>query len=174
MKVLSFFTQQVFAPRQPDVARTQPAPEPAGTPPAPEPAGPPAPAEQAGERVGTPAEAAPRTPLQEVAQSYQVRAISPRDITDLSFDLHVAGFLSYEEYSLLAFQPELHPDFDKTTGALIGERADPDRRRDFVALWEDRLAFEREHNPADTETIARVERILGVLRAIDSPTNIIV
>jgi len=174
MKILSFLNQQVFAPRQPDVARAQPTPETAATPPPAAETPPPAPAEPTSAPADVPAAAAPRTPLQEVAQNYRVRAISPREITDLSFDLHVAGFLSYEEYSLLAFQPELHPDFDKTTGALIGERADPDRPRDFVALWEERLNFERQHNPEDTQTIARVERILGVLQAIDSPTNIVV
>lgn len=172
MKILSFFSQQVSPPRQTGTAGSAAAPDAAGPQPAPKlaPAAPDSPAAGPAASVGP----EPRTPLQEVAQSYRVRAISPRAITDLSFDLHVAGYLSYEEYSLLAFQPELHPDFDKTTGALIGERADPDRPRDFVALWEERLAFERQHNPADRQTIERVERILGVLRSIDSPTNIVV
>ncbi len=35
-------------------------------------------------------------------------------------DLHVAGVLPWEGYAMLAFQPELHPDYDRTVGALIG------------------------------------------------------
>lgn len=181
MKVLSFFSQQILPPRKPLADALPQGQNGAGTVvEAQRAAVPAAPAETPGPQSAgapsgpVPVEPAPRSPLQELAQSFRVRAISPRDMTDLSFDLHVAGFLTYEEYSLLAFQPELHPDFDKTTGALTGERANPDRPRDYVAEWEERLTFEREHNAEDRDSIARVERILGVLQAIDSPTNIVV
>lgn len=37
---------------------------------------------------------------------------------------------------MLANQPELHPDFNRTIGALTGRRAAPDRERDCLAEWE--------------------------------------
>ena len=89
-------------------------------------------------------------------------------------DLHVAGVLPWEEYAMLAFQPELHPDYDRTVGALIGKKAQPDRPRDFVALWEERLAFERKYNAGNPKLIARTAHIVTVLRQIESPTSVVV
>ena len=177
MKILSLLTQQTAKPKPSvDTPVGTPSQQPSAPAKSPPPAeGPQAVSPRAPDSLAdTPAAQPPRTPLQELAQNYRVRALSPREMTDLSFELHVAGILNFDEYSLLAFQPELHPDFDKTTGALTGQRANPNGRRDFVALWEERLAFERSHNQNDPETIDRVERILNVLRAIDTPTNIIV
>lgn len=112
--------------------------------------------------------------LADVAQGRDVRAISPREMTTLSFDLHLAGLLPYEEYAVLAFQPELHPDFDRTTGALTGEKADPDRPRDFIALLEDRLRAEQVRTPADEATQRRTTHLLEVLRRIEEPVDVVV
>jgi hypothetical protein len=91
---------------------------------------------------------------------------SPRKMTELSLDLFLAGVLSDEEYALLVFQPELHPDFDRTIGALTGERANPDQARDHVATWRDRLEFERRRCRPDHALIERIQRILFVLRRL--------
>ncbi len=115
-----------------------------------------------------------RTALQELTAGYDVRSLPPRRMPDLGYDLYVAGVLSDEEYAMLAFQPELHPDYDKTTGVLTGERADPDRPRDLIAVWEDRLAFEQEHNGDDQDVVARTQRILGVLKSIENPVDLLV
>lgn len=104
----------------------------------------------------------------------QVRNISPREMGNIAMDLYISGVLSWDEYSMLAFQPELHPSYDATVGALTGERASPDQPRDFVGQWEDRLNFERRHNPGDRPLIRRTGRIVQVLRQIENPTNIIV
>lgn len=113
-------------------------------------------------------------PLGELIPDTDVRNMSPRQAADLGMDLYVAGVLPWEEYAMLAFQPELHPDFARTIGALTGQKAEPDRPRDFVAIWEDRLAFERQHNAADTRRIDRTERIVTVLLQIASPTNVVI
>ncbi len=104
----------------------------------------------------------------------QVRNISPREMGNIAMDLYVSGVLSWDEYSMLAFQPELHPNYDATVGALTGERASPDQPRDFVSQWEDRLNFERRHNPDDRPLIRRTSRIVQVLRQIENPTNIMI
>ncbi len=89
---------------------------------------------------------------------------SPREMAEMSLSLFLAGGLTDEEYALLAFQPELHPDFERTIGALTGERANPDQPRDYLALWRDRLAFERNRDHPDNNLIEHIERILFVLR----------
>ncbi len=89
-------------------------------------------------------------------------------------DLYVAGILPWEEYAMLAFQAELHPDYDKTIGALTGEPAAPDRPRDFLNLWEERLRFEEKHNAGNPNLVARTRRIVQVFRQIASPTNLVV
>ena len=91
---------------------------------------------------------------------------SPREMAELSLDLFLAGMLTDKEYALLSFQPELHPDFDRTIGALTGERADPDQPRDYVAIWRDRLEFERSRSRPDRDLIDQIQRILFVLRRL--------
>ncbi len=102
----------------------------------------------------------------------KVRNVSPREMGNIAMDLYVSGVLSWDEYSMLAFQPELHPNYDATVGALTGERAKPDQPRDFVSQWEERLNFERRHNPGNWPLIRRTSRIVQVLRQIENPTNI--
>ena len=113
-------------------------------------------------------------PIAELFRSIDVRNLTPRQAAELGMDLPVAGVLPWEEYAMLAFQPELHPDYDRTVGALIGEKAQPGRPRDFVAMWEERLAFERKYNAGDAKLIARTARIVTVLRQIESPTSVVV
>lgn len=98
---------------------------------------------------------------------YNIRALSPRDMVDVSMDLYIDGNLSYEEYSMLAFQPELHPNFEESIGALTGERADPDRPRDFIAQWEEHHAFEQRYPSDDPKKLRQMERILAVLNSVD-------
>lgn len=93
------------------------------------------------------------------------RLTTPRQVGELSMELYLSGWLSYEESALLGFQPELHPDYECTIGALTGEPAEPDRPRDFISLWQDRLAFELRHNPHDLVLHQRIERIISVLIA---------
>lgn len=96
-----------------------------------------------------------------------VRDISPRSMVGLGLDLYVTGALSYDEYAMLAFQPELHPNYDTTIGALLGETAAPDRKRDFIRIWEDRYEFEIHYNGDDRTAVRQTKRILDVLRALD-------
>jgi len=110
----------------------------------------------------------------EPVRAIDVRHLTPREMSDMSMDLYVAGVLSYEEYALLAFQPELHPDYDRTVGALTGEPAEPDKPRDYVREWEDRLDFERSHNADNEVVVDRTRRILSVLRRLDQPTDVMV
>lgn len=103
-----------------------------------------------------------------------IRHLSPRQMAETSLDLYVAGVLPWEEYAMLAFQAELHPDYDKTIGALTGEKAAPDKPRDFLNLWEDRLKFEEKYNAEDSQVVERTRRIVQVFRQIDTPTNMVV
>jgi hypothetical protein len=101
-----------------------------------------------------------------VRPAVDIRDVSPRQMADMSMDLYASGLVSWEEYSELAFQAELHPDFDRTVGALTGERAMPNRRRDFVAVWVERLAFEIKYNAHRPKRIERARHIVNVFRQI--------
>jgi len=101
-----------------------------------------------------------------------VRHVSPRQMTAIGMDLYVAGIIGWDEYSMLAFQPELHPDFDKTIGALTGETAQPDRPRDFIEIWKKHLSFKRKYNPGDARQIRQIEHLVNVLTQLGSPTNL--
>lgn len=97
--------------------------------------------------------------------SINVRYMSPRAMQEFSQDLYAAGLISFEDYEALAFQPDLHPDFDRTIGALTGERAQPDRPRDFIRKWEDQLEFAQRYYPSNSNEVRQAFRITEVLKA---------
>lgn len=95
--------------------------------------------------------------------------MSPRELAAWAYELYLEGCLTWPEYRMLGFPSELHPRFDETIGALTGERAEPDRPRDMLTIWERRLEFERRYNLDSPETIRRSERIVHLLRQADAP-----
>ncbi len=107
--------------------------------------------------------------LMEIAAEYDVRHMTPRQMVNLSFDLYSAGFLSQEQYTELAFQSELMPNFESTIGALTGEKAQPDLPRDYIAIWRQRVNFERTHCPEDERVIQRAQATLDLLKSIRKP-----
>lgn len=94
-----------------------------------------------------------------------VRYLSPREMLNYSQDMYAAGIIGFEDYEAMAFQPDLHPDFDKTIGALTGQRATPDRPRDFIRHWQDRLNYVQRYYPADAFEVRQANRILKALIA---------
>ncbi|CCQ74158.1 hypothetical protein [Magnetospira sp. QH-2] len=123
-------------------------------------------------QVATPEPSGPPTALQKLVGNRDVRDLSPRQMVDLSLDLYAGNIISWDEYTLLAFQPDLHPDYDATVGALTGRPAAPDTPRDYVAQWEEKLDFEMKHNTDDRATLDKVAHIVTVLRQIENPTNL--
>ena len=115
-----------------------------------------------------------KSPVVEKTSAVDTHHLSPRQMVNFSLDLYAAGAISFDDYSLLAFQPELQRDFGRTIGALTGETAEPDRPRDFVRIWDDRTDFQRRHNNARKDLIEQSERIASVLRQIDQPMNVVV
>lgn len=123
------------------------------------------------------AEAAPRSlsesPLKRILADIDARAITPRQMQELSLDLYVGGILTWDEYVELAFQPDLHPDFGRTIGALTGEKPLPDQPRDYVREWERRLDYERRFAPTQSRAKERALHILSVLRRIEQPASLL-
>ena len=117
------------------------------------------------------AEAPTKTLFGTLTNGLSLRDLTPRQMAEVSLDLYAAGILSYDDYALLAFQPELHPNYNVTIGALTGEPAGPDRARDYVTQWEERLSFERRHNPQNTTLVRRTERIVALLQVLDGPPD---
>ncbi len=108
----------------------------------------------------------------EITNGTDLRSASPRQMANLSLDLYAAGMIAYDDYAVLAFQPELHPDYDKTVGALTGEPAEPDRRRDFVQVWDEQLQFELRHGAGDSRVVRQTARIRDMLKQMAEPTEV--
>jgi len=101
-----------------------------------------------------------------------VRCMSPRQMQEYSQDLYAAGIISFDDYEALAFQPDLHPDFGRTIGALTGERAAPDRPRDFIRHWTERLRYTQRYYPANANEVRQAHRILEALKAFPLQNDI--
>lgn len=92
---------------------------------------------------------------------HDLRHISPRRFAEVAHELYVEGSLKWREYQMVGFPSELHPDYDVTIGALTGQRAEPNRPRDLLAEWEQRLDFMRRHRDP---SLGVAEHALAVLR----------
>ncbi|WP_135076879.1 hypothetical protein [Terasakiella sp. SH-1] len=105
--------------------------------------------------------------------TFNIRKLSPREMGDFSLDLYIDGVLSYDEYSMLAFQPEMHPRFEDTIGALTGEHSEPDRPRDYVQEWQERYDFEQRYPSENPKTLNQIDRILGVLKGVENKMDFV-
>ncbi|MCD6074650.1 MAG: hypothetical protein K0Q70_1533 [Rhodospirillales bacterium] len=130
----------------------------------------PTPSLRAGIRAALEARRSPS--LHDIAGRYDIRAMTPREMADLSAELYMAGFLNHEQYSDLSFQAELMPNYDMTIGALTGSRAAPDRPRDYTSIWRAKLKFEMKHLADDPRIVERTRKILDLLRSIEKPENL--
>lgn len=101
--------------------------------------------------------------------AHPVRAISPRELAALAHELYLDGSLCLDDYLLLGFPSELHPAFDRTIGALTGRKAQPDRPRDMIREWENRLSDLRESSAPLPALLERARRTLGLLRWLETP-----
>ncbi len=101
-----------------------------------------------------------------------VRHMTPREMQEYSQDLYAAAIICFEDYEALAFQPDLHPDFNRTIGALTGEKAAPDRPRDFIRRWQDRLSFAQRYYPSNATEVRQAHRILEALKAFPRRTDV--
>ncbi len=101
--------------------------------------------------------------------AHPVRAMSPRELAALAHELYLDGSLDLDDYLLLGFPSELHPAFDRTIGALTGRKAQPDRQRDLIREWENRLADLHESSAPVPALIDRARRTLGLLRWLETP-----
>lgn len=100
-------------------------------------------------------------PPRERRPRHDLRHVSPRRFAEIAHELYVEGSLKWREYQMVGFPSELHPDYDSTIGALTGQKADPNRPRDLLTEWEQRLDFMRRY--ADP-SLNVAERALAVLR----------
>mgnify|MGYP004349180977 CR=1 FL=1 len=78
------------------------------------------------------------------------------------------------QHEALAFQPDLHPDFERTIGALTGEKPQPDRPRDYIRQWSDRVEYTQRYYPQNSNEVRQAHRILEALKAFPRRTDIFV
>lgn len=81
-----------------------------------------------------------------------LRSISPQSFATFAHELYMVGELNWEEYLLTGFPSEMHPRFNETIGALTGEIANPNRPKDMLSDWEDRLDFLTRYQPTARRT----------------------
>jgi len=93
---------------------------------------------------------------------HDLRNISPRQFADVTHELYMEGTLNWEEFKMLGVPSELDPRYDQTIGALTGEKAEPDKPKDMLGHWEQRVDFEKRYNPSD-EQVATAESVLQKL-----------
>jgi len=92
------------------------------------------------------------------------RNMSPRQLADWAHEMYLCRMLTWEEYCMAGFPPELHPQYNRTIGALTGKLAQPDAPRNMIRVWEERLSFMLRYYESDEPDVQRVEKLLRLLR----------
>jgi hypothetical protein len=92
------------------------------------------------------------------------RRMSPRQLAEWAHEMYLCRLLNWEEYCLAGFPAELHPHYNRTVGALIGQVAQPDSPKDMIRAWEERLAFTLRYNDPEDADVLRTEKVLRLLR----------
>ena len=99
----------------------------------------------------------------DIMSRYDVNNISPREMSNMSLELHLEGVVSFEEHALMSFQPELNQEqYNKVTG----NHANPDISRDFMVEWENRLKTQKQSG-APQEFIKKTENIVALLKNLN-------
>jgi hypothetical protein len=106
--------------------------------------------------------------LASLAESFDVRHISPRQMKDLAEALYFeADAISFHEYTILSYQPEVDDD---NWYVLTGNIAQPDGPRDFVEEWVHQLEYQKMAG-GDPDEIRRalenIDKVLGILHGLD-------
>ncbi|WP_051309296.1 hypothetical protein [Desulfogranum japonicum] len=97
--------------------------------------------------------------LSDIAQKYNIRNMSPREMSDMSQELYQKGAISFQDHALLSFQPEL--------GFSSNENIhQADIPKDFIAHWEQQLQLHEQHG--ERAYAENDKRILNILSNIDT------
>lgn len=98
--------------------------------------------------------------IQNLAIEYDVRNLTPRDMSELSQQLFDQGLIEFDEHALLSFQPEMNFDTQQVT------QGNPDQPKDFIAQWQEQ---KRLHLDQGNHGFAQKDqKILNVLMNIES------
>ncbi|MBU0992474.1 MAG: hypothetical protein KJ737_08280 [Proteobacteria bacterium] len=104
-----------------------------------------------------------------IMSDYDIEQMSPREMTQMSQALHIAGIISQQDYQMLSFQPELHQDYNRAILAEKGIEAKPDEQRNYIEIWKNKVnTYENEGAIRDTFHASQMLNILENLTVIKS------
>lgn len=106
-----------------------------------------------------------------IMQQYNLRDITPRQMVDMSQQLHDNGLISLKEHAQLSFQPEINLE---NYQQVMGSEAKPDLPRDYISEWEERLSVQRSTGtpPAITKETERMVKLLDTLQSMHTDANL--
>lgn len=101
-----------------------------------------------------------------VMASYNLHHASPRQMVDMSTQLLESGSITFDEHSLISFQPEFNSDQFQQ---IYGHPPYPDGPRDFLYEWENKLSAQRQagSNPAIIEKTEHIVYLLHNLNTLN-------
>lgn len=98
--------------------------------------------------------------VQSLALEYDVRNMTPKEMSELSQHLFDSGLINFEHHALLSFQPEMNYE----TQEILPSR--PDETRDFIKQWEQQK--ELHIRQGNHQFAQRDQKILNVLTNLES------
>tara|TARA_R110000868_G_C10967898_1_gene769305 strand:+ start:5343 stop:5873 length:531 start_codon:yes stop_codon:yes gene_type:complete len=104
------------------------------------------------------------TTMADLVKKYDVRNISPAEMIILSQELYNSRLISEIDFTYLSFQPETHPNYNATIGKTTGTIAEPNRKRDFIEVWEIQVHNDLRRDSMNLQKSWRIMKIMQYLR----------
>jgi len=98
--------------------------------------------------------------VQNLAQEYNVRQMTPKDMSQMSQQLFDSGLIEFEDHALLSFQPTMNYQTQQVLPS------DADQPRDFIEQWEAQKAM---HLSQGHQSFAQKDqKIINILKNLES------
>ncbi|MFP4054944.1 MAG: hypothetical protein ACLFV7_13870 [Phycisphaerae bacterium] len=106
------------------------------------------------------------SPAARIAEEFDLRNITPRQVTQLADRLLKEGLVSFDRYSYLAFQPKLPGGYAGMIESLTGESVDPDQPFDLIDSLQTALGAQKQAGAGSAAT-ERTESLLKLTQNLE-------
>jgi hypothetical protein len=111
------------------------------------------------------------SPAARIASQFNLRNITPKEVSHLAEQMLQQGMVSFDNYNYLSFQPELSGNHASLIESFTGEAVPEDQPFDLLASLEDTLSAQQQTG-ASPAAIDRTQSLLDLMTNLDYMSNL--
>jgi hypothetical protein len=106
------------------------------------------------------------SPAARIASQFNLRSISPKEVSGLAEQMLQEGMISFDNYNYLSFQPELTGNHASLIESFTGQSVGEDEPFDLLKSLEDTLAAQQAAG-AGPSAVERTDSLVNLMRNLD-------